>query len=147
MKLKLFIIFLVFTVVSYSKIEVRVFEHMKFNEINSTDLKEAVIGKGILQIEAEEEDFGKIIEFTFVEKGVMTNGKNPIQVEKFGLADKKDEKIVIDRKSKQVEFYAVIDKRKIGRKRLEADILEGKYIGAMPIMIKVYAPEKEKESK
>ncbi len=147
MKLKLFIIFLVFTVVSYSKIEVRVFEHMKFNEINSTDLKEAVVGKGILQIEAEEEDFGKIIEFTFVEKGVMTNGKNPIQVEKFGFADKKDEKIVIDRKSKQVEFYAVIDKRKIGRKRLEANILEGKYIGAMPIMIKVYAPEKEKESK
>lgn len=147
MKLKLLIIFLIFTVVSYSKIEVRIFEHMKFNEINSTDLKEAVVGKGILQIEAEEEDFGKIIEFTFVEKGIMTNGRNPIQVEKFNLADKKDEKIIIDSKSKQVEFYAVIDKRKISRKQLEASMLEGKYIGAMPIMVKIYAPEKDKGSK
>lgn len=143
MKLKLLILFLVLTVVSYSKIEVKVFEHMKFNEINSTDLKEAVVGKGVLQIEADKEDFGKVIEFTFVDKGIMTNGRNPIRVRNFKLADEKDEKIVIDRKTKQVEFYAVIDKRKIQKKGVEANMLEGKYIGVMPIMVKIYAPEGE----
>lgn len=147
MKLKLFFIFLMTTVMVYGKIDVKLFQHMKFDEINSTDLREIVGGKGILQIEADKEDFGKVVEFTFVEKGVITNGKIPIQVEKFELADKDDEKIVIDRKTRQVEFYAVIDKRKISKRHIEARLLEGNYVGVMPIMIKIYAPEQEKESK
>lgn len=142
--LKLVAIFLIMSVASYSKIEVKVFKHLTFQEINSTDMREAVIGKGVLQIEAEEEDYGKVVEFVFVEKGVMTNGKTPIQVEKFNLADEKDKKIVIDRKTKQVEFYAVVDKRKIGRRAIDAKILEGKYVGVMPIAVNIYAPEIKK---
>ena len=74
----------------------------------------------------------------------MTNGKTPIQVEKFGLSDKDDEKITIDRKTRQVEFYAVVDKRKIGKKIVDANLLEGKYVGVMPIIINIYAPEQIK---
>lgn len=142
--LKLLILFLIINIVSFSEIEVKIFKHLTFKEINSTDMRESVVGKGILQIEAEEEDYGKIVEFVFVEKGVMTNGKTPIQVEKFNLCDKDDERIVIDRKTKQVEFYAVVDKRKIGKRAIDANILEGKYIGVMPIAVNIYAPEIKK---
>lgn len=142
--IKLLIMFFTISILSYSEIEVKVFKHLTFKEINSTDMREAVVGKGVLQIEAEKEDYGKIIEFVFVEKGVMTNGKTPIQVEKFGLSNKDDEKITIDRKTRQVEFYAVVDKRKIGKKIVDANLLEGKYVGVMPIMINIYAPEQIK---
>lgn len=142
--IKLLIMFFTISILSYSEIEVKVFKDLTFQEINSTDMREAVVGKGVLQIEAEKEDYGKVIEFVFVEKGVMTNGKTPIQVEKFGLFDKDDEKITIDRKTRQVEFYAVVDKRKIGKKMVDAKLLEGKYVGVMPIMINIYAPEQIK---
>lgn len=142
--IKLLMMFFTISILSYSEIEVKVFKDLTFQEINSTDMREAVVGKGILQIEAEKEDYGKVIEFVFVEKGVMTNGKTTIQVEKFGLSDKDDERITIDRKTRQVEFYAVVDKRKIGKKMVDAKLLEGKYVGVMPIMINIYAPEQIK---
>lgn len=142
--IKLLMMFFTISILSYSEIEVKVFKHLTFQEINSTDMREAVVGKGVLQIEAEKEDYGKVIEFVFVEKGLMTNGKTPIQVEKFSLSDKDDERIIIDRKTRQVEFYAVVDKRKIGKKIVDAKLLEGKYVGVMPIMINIYAPEQIK---
>ena len=61
-KMMVFVLFLVFSMLSYSEIEVSVFENMKFENMNSRNLRRSIVGKGVLQIQADEEDFGKIIE-------------------------------------------------------------------------------------
>lgn len=151
---KIFTLILMFiiTIFSYSEIKISIHEHMKFNDINTTNLKDNIIGVGTLQIQADEEDFGKELEFVFIKKGMMTNRQNVIPVENFTidkreLDDKRNNKMIIDSKTKLVKFYAVLDRRKISRKRMNDEIIEGEYVGAMPIMISIYAPEPKKESK
>lgn len=151
---KIFTLILMFiiTIFSYSEIKISIYEHMKFNDINTTNLKDNIIGVGTLQIQADEEDFGKELEFVFIKKGMMTNRQNVIPVENFTidkreLDDKRNNKMIIDSKTKLVKFYAVLDRRKISRKRMNDEIIEGEYVGAMPIMISIYAPEPKKESK
>lgn len=151
---KIFILILMFviTILSYSEIKISIYEHMKFNDINTTDLKDSIVGVGTLQIQADEEDFGKELEFIYVKKGMMTNRQNIIPIDNFTidkreLDDKRNNKMIIDRKTKLVKFYAVLDRRKISRKRMNDEIIEGKYVGAMPIMVSIYAPEEKKESK
>lgn len=68
-------IFLLITTFSYSEIKVSVFENMKFENMNTKNMRNSIVGRGVLEIQADEEDFGKIIELTFVEKSLMTNGK------------------------------------------------------------------------
>ncbi len=151
---KIFTLILMFiiTIFSYSEIKISIHEHMKFNDINTTNLKDNIIGVGTLQIQADEEDFGKELEFVFIKKGMMTNRQNVIPVENFTidkreLDDKRNNKMIIDSKTKLVKFYAVLDRRKISRKRMNDEMIEGEYVGAMPIMISIYAPEPKKESK
>lgn len=151
-KLYILVLMLVVTIFSYSEIKISIYEHMKFNDINTTDLKDNIIGIGTLQIQADEEDFGKELEFVFVKKGMMTNRQNVIPVENFSidkreLDDKKNNKIIIDSKTRLIKFYAVLDRRKISRKRMRDEMIEGEYVGAMPIMVSIYAPESKKESK
>lgn len=151
---KIFILILMFviTILSYSEIKISIYEHMKFNDINTTDLKDSIVGVGTLQIQADEEDFGKELEFVFVKKGMMTNRQNIIPIDNFTidmteLDDKRTNKIIIDRKTRLVKFYATLDRRKISRKKMADELVEGKYVGAMPIMVSIYAPEEKKESK
>ena len=149
---KLFTIVLMFTltIFSYAEIKISIYKHMKFNDINTTNLKDNITGVGVLQIQADEEDFGKELEFVFVKKGMMTNRQNIIPVSNFTIdskeLDEKNNRMIIDRKTKHVNFYATLDRRQINKKQIRDEIIEGEYVGAMPIMVSIYAPEPEEES-
>lgn len=144
-KAVIFILFLIFTTLSYSEIEVSIFENMKFENMNSQNLRRSIVGKGVLEIQADEEDFGKIIELTFVDKSVMTNGKNPVVVRKITV-DKKYEKFVLNSKITHIEFTAVLNQRRIKKENKPADIVEGDYVGGIPIMISIYKGENSSEN-
>ncbi len=139
-KMMVFVLFLVFSMLSYSEIEVSVFENMKFENMNSRNLRRSIVGKGVLQIQADEEDFGKIIELTFVEKSIMTNGKNPVVIRKITVEDKY-KKFVLNSKITHIEFIAVLNQRRIMKENKPAEIVEGDYVGGIPIMVSVYKGE------
>lgn len=139
-KMMVFVLFLVFSILSYSEIEVSVFENMKFENMNSRNLRRSIVGKGVLQIQADEEDFGKIIELTFVEKSIMTNGKNPVMIRKIEVEDKY-KKFVLNSKITHIEFTAVLNQRRIMKDNKPAEIVEGDYVGGIPIMVSVYKGE------
>ena len=138
-------IFLLITTFSYSEIKVSVFENMKFENMNSTNLRSSIIGKGTLEIQADEEDFGKIIELTFVDKSLMTNRRNAVLIRKITI-DKKYEKFVLNSKITHIEFTAVLNQRRIKKENKPADIVEGDYVGGIPIMISVYKGENKSEN-
>lgn len=136
-KTVMFVLFLVLTTFSFSEVKVSVFENMRFENMNSRNLKRSIVGKGILEIQADEEDFGKIIELTFVEKSLMTNGKNAVLIRKITIDDKY-KKFVLNSKITHIEFTAVLNQRRIKQENKDADIVEGDYVGGIPIMISIY---------
>ncbi len=133
----MFILFLILTNFSFSEVKVSVFENMRFENMNSRNLKRSIVGKGILEIQADEEDFGKIIELTFVEKSLMTNGKNAVLIRKITVDDKY-KKFVLNSKITHIEFTAVLNQRRIKQENKDAGIVEGDYVGGIPIMISIY---------
>lgn len=136
-KTVMFVLFLVLTTFSFSEVKVSVFENMRFENMNSRNLKRSIVGKGILEIQADEEDFGKIIELTFVEKSLMTNGKNAVLIRKITIDDKY-KKFVLNSKITHIEFTAVLNQRRIKQENKDAEIVEGDYVGGIPIMISIY---------
>lgn len=145
-KIMSILIFLLCTVNLFAEIKISIFQHMKFEEMNTRSIKNRIIGTGILEIQADEEDYGKIIELTFVEKGLMTNGKNRLDIEKFIVEKEYEDSFIIDRKTTKIKFYGIVDKRELDRKSItQADMVQGEYVGALPIMISVY--EKEENNK
>ncbi len=142
------LIFLLCTINTFAEIKMSIFQHMKFEEMNTRSIKNRIIGTGILEIQADEEDFGKVIELTFVEKGMMTNRKNIIEIKKFAVEKEYEDGFVIDRKTTKIRFYGVVDKKDLERKSItQADMVQGEYVGALPIMMSVYDKPKEKGSK
>lgn len=145
-KIMSILIFLLCTVNLFAEIKISIFQHMKFEEMNTRSIKNRIIGTGILEIQADEEDYGKIIELTFVEKGLMTNGKNRLDIEKFIVEKEYEDSFIIDRKTTKIKFYGIVDKGELDRKSItQADMVQGEYVGALPIMISVY--EKEENNK
>ena len=138
----MFILFLLFTTFSFSEVKVSVFENMKFEKMNSRNLRTSIVGKGILEIQADEEDFGKVIELTFVDKSLMTNGKNAVLIRKITVDDKY-KKFVLNSKITHIEFTAVLNQRRIKQENKDADIVEGEYVGGIPIMISIYDGKNE----
>lgn len=124
----------------FGQIKAGIHEHMKFRQLNTRSIGQNVVGEGVIEITAEEEDFGKIIEITFVKNGVLTNGKNAVQVENFSV-EERFEKFEIKNKTTLIKCFATIDKRKISRKKIDSIMLEGEYKGVMPLMIAVYEKE------
>ena len=133
----MFILFLLLTTFSFSEVKVSVFENMKFEKMNSRNLRTSIVGKGILEIQADEEDFGKVIELTFVDKSLMTNGKNAVLIRKITVDDKY-KKFVLNSKITHIEFTAVLNQRRIKQENKDADIVEGEYVGGIPIMVSIY---------
>lgn len=138
----MFILFLLLTTFSFSEVKVSVFENMKFEKMNSRNLRTSIVGKGILEIQADEEDFGKVIELTFVDKSLMTNGKNAVLIRKITVDDKY-KKFVLNSKITHIEFTAVLNQRRIKQENKDADIVEGEYVGGIPIMISIYDGKNE----
>ncbi len=136
-KIILTMLFLFLTAISYAEVKISVFENMKFENMNSTNLRRSIVGKGTLEIQADEEDFGKIIELTFVDKSIMTNGRNAVLIRKINI-EEKYKKFVLNSKITHIDFTAVLNQKRIKKENKSADIIEGEYVGGIPIMISIY---------
>lgn len=146
---------LVLSNVAYAEISIRIFEPIRFKDINTRSLGEYVIGEGTLEISTDRlndvvdengnvlkdengvlmlGDSGKKIEFKIPEYGgLLNNGKRYLKVEKYVMEDS-DKNYVVDREKKHIKIYAYIPKKSLNDKNEDASVLEGEYVGRVPII-------------
>lgn len=139
MKKLLFILMTIISCSSYSEIKLKIHEPMRFEAINLSTMSDAVIGRGSIEIYTDdiENDYGKKLVFKFPEKGLMTNKKRWLKIEKYLMEDK-DKVIIIENERRVVNIYAVIDRSTINDGKMEAKFIEGEYVGRIPIVASQY---------
>lgn len=138
-KIMLFIFFSI-GIISYSEVSVKIHEPMRFENINMTTISDAVIGKATIEIATDdlENDYGKKLTFKFPESGLMTNKRRWLKIEKYLMEDS-DKNIILENKRRLVNVYAVIDRKTINDGKLDAKILEGEYVGYLPLIVSQYS--------
>lgn len=138
-KNNIFFLFLILSQISYAKIDVKMVEPMVFKRLNTEALGTKVLAKGVIEISTDnkEEDYGKLLKFMFPKVGFITNKKQWLKVEGFYIEKDKDEYIVT-KDREQINFYGVIDRKDIGKWDFSPEVIEGDYIGYIPINIAQY---------
>lgn len=138
-KIKYIILFFIIGILAPGEIKIKIFEPIRFDDVVNEEIgKNIAVGVGIIEITTDnlKEDLGKKLVFNFPEKGLMTNRKKWIEIEKYQL-ENRDREIIIKNKIQQVKLYAILDKRKLDRGE-EAAIIEGDYVGFVPMVISQY---------
>lgn len=133
------ILYFILVTLAYAEIKIKIFEPIRFDDIvNETWGREISVGTGIIEITSDnlEEDSGKKIVFTFPKKGVMTNRKKWIEIKEYQL-ENKDREVIINNKVQHIKLYALLNKKKIDNGE-DPTIIEGDYIGFIPIVISQY---------
>ncbi len=140
--IKKFILFIFFSakIISYSEVNINIHEPMRFENINMTTVSDAVIGKAVVEISTDdlENDYGKKLTFKFPETGLITNKKRWLKIEKYMMEDS-DKNIILENKRRLINIYAVIDRKTINDGRLDAKVLEGEYVGYLPLIVSQYS--------
>ena len=138
-KIVILIFNLVLFSISYSKITVSIFEPIRFKYFNTRTLgSDKIVGEGIIQISTDdkENDIGKKIVIDFPKSGLKTNRKKWIKVEK-NHVELLNKSMIISQEIEHIKVYAVLDKRDIDKGE-EANIIEGRYEGYVPIIVSQY---------
>lgn len=138
-KNNIFFLFLMLSHISYTKLDVKMVEPMVFKRLNTEALGTKVLAKGIIEISTDnkEEDYGKLLKFMFPKVGFITNKKQWLKVEGFYIEKDKDE-YIITKEREQINFYGIIDRKDIGKWDFSPEVIEGDYIGYIPINIAQY---------
>lgn len=133
-------IFFILSYISFGKIEIKVIEPMVFKRLNSEALGSKVIAKGVIEVSTDnkEEDYGKLLKFLFPRIGYLTNKKHWLKVEGFYI-EKDNDEVVLTREKEHINFYGIIDRKNIGKRDFPPEVLEGNYIGYIPIDIAQYS--------
>lgn len=133
------IFFILITNLSYSKVILKIHEPMRFEILNITNMSDVVVGKGVIEIYTDdiENDYGKKLVFKFPEKGLLTNKKRWLRIEKYMMEDK-DKNVIIENERRLVPIYAIIDRNTLNDGKMEAKYLEGEYVGQIPIVVSEY---------
>lgn len=139
MKIFKILLFLIFSTLSVAKVEVKMVEPMVFKALNTEALGIKVLAKGVIEISTDnkEEDYGKLLKFMFPKVGFLTNRKQWLKVEGFYIEKDKDEHI-ISKEKEHINFYGIIDRKNIGKWDSAPEIIEGYYVGYVPINIVQY---------
>lgn len=125
--------------VALAEVTVKILEPIRFKDLNTISIEaDYLVGEGVFEVSTDNPkvDLGKKIVFRFPETGIMTNKKNTITVKKYSLPTK-DDSMIISTEREQVKFYALIDRREIGRNKLP-EIVEGEYVGYVPVVFSLY---------
>ncbi|MGL5459973.1 MAG: hypothetical protein ACRDBY_10195 [Cetobacterium sp.] len=138
-KIMLFIFFLV-GLISYGEVSIKIHEPMRFENINMTTISDVVVGKAVVEVSTDdfENDYGKKLIFKFPESGLMTNKRRWLKIEKYMMEDS-DKNIILENKRKLVNIYAIIDRKTINDGKIDAKILEGEYVGYLPLIVSQYS--------
>lgn len=155
MKKLMSVALLIISSVVYGEISIKIFEPIRFKDINTRAVGEYIIGEGTLEISTDRlddvvdengnvlkdengilmtGDRGKKIEFKIPEfGGLLNNGKRYIKVEKYVMEDS-EKNYVVDKEKKHIKIYAYIQKKILNDKSEDASTLEGEYVGRVPIV-------------
>ena len=140
MKKLIMFLFILIKSISFSEINIKIFEPIRFKEISTIGLgSDRVIGVGILEISTDdlEIDKDKKLKFNFPKKGLMTNRKKWIKIDEYRLETLNND-FIITKKIEQIKIFTILNKRDIDNGE-EADVIEGDYIGYVPIIISQYS--------
>lgn len=122
----------------FAKVEIKILEPLRYEYFNTRMLQaEEIAGYGVLEITAKKEDYGKKLVFSFPKSGLMTNMKKWIKVQEYGM-ELPNKELVITQETEHVKFYALLNKRDIDKGE-DAKIIEGEYIGYVPIIVSQYS--------
>ncbi|MGL4801577.1 hypothetical protein [Cetobacterium somerae] len=135
---------ILFSTNCFGEIKAKVYKNITFENINAKSNTRQLIGTGIIEITCDEEDIGSAVRLDFLKIGYITNKKNWLEIKKFYVEDK-DKIFLLKSKVKHVNFYGVIDMKDIGKNTVDGDLIEGKYVGATPILLSIYDKELIKE--
>ena len=140
MKFIVFILLSILSIPSFSQIKLKIHEPMRFENINTTSMTDIVVGKGMIEIYTDdlENDYGKKLTFKFPEKGLMTNKKRWLKIEKYMMEDS-EKNIIIENERRLVSIYAIIDRTTLNNGVMDAKVLEGEYVGYLPIIVSQYS--------
>lgn len=139
MKVLRIMLFLIFSTLSLAKIDIKMVEPMIFKPLNTEALGTKVLAKGVIEISTDnkDEDYGKLLKFMFPKVGFLTNRKQWLKVEGFYIEKDKDEH-TISREKEHINFYGIIDRKNIGKWDSPPEVIEGYYVGYVPINIVQY---------
>lgn len=140
--MKRLILLLMLTISSFcfAQINIKIFEPIRFNDVlTNTISKEEVVGEGIIEIYSDdlEEDLGKKLKFYFPKKGLMTNRKKWVKIKEYKL-EKRSDDFIVTKEREQIKIIAILNKRDIDNGE-EAEIIQGEYIGYIPIIVSQYS--------
>lgn len=139
---KIIFSFMFINLITFGEIHIKIFQPLRFNNVNTRSVSESdsVIGEGILEISTDnlKKDEGKELAFLFPQKGLMTNRKKWVKIDSYYM-DLKDKKLIIDRETVQVKFYAKLDRDNFRKPGEDPEIVEGDYIGYVPIIVSQYS--------
>lgn len=140
MKKTLFALLSILSIPSFSEIKLKIHEPMRFENINTTSMSDIIIGKGTIEVYTDEleKDLGKKLTFKFPEKGLMTNKKRWLKIEKY-MMEESEKNIIIENERRLINIYAVIDRATLNDGITEAKFLEGEYVGYLPIIVSQYS--------
>lgn len=154
---RLLILLLIISLNTFAKVDIKMVEPMIFKSINTEALGTKVLAKGVIEVSTDnrDEDYGKLLKFIFPKVGFLSNRKHWIKVEGFYIERDRDEHI-IERERERINFYGIIDRKDIGKWEVAPEVIEGEYIGYIPINIAQYSslsennlensPEKDSEN-
>ncbi len=127
------------TVTSYSEISLKIHEPIRFKNINTKAVGDLVVGEGSIEVFSDdlEVDKNKKFVFKFPKKGLITNRKRWVKIDKYIMEDS-DKSFKMYREKKIVKIYAVIERTKLNDQLINAEDLEGEYIGYVPIIVEQY---------
>lgn len=124
---------------SYSEITLKIHEPIRFENVNTKAVGDIVVGTGTIEIITDnlEVDRNKKFIFRFPKKGLMTNKKRWVQIDKYIMEDS-DKTFRITNERKLVKIFAIIERRKLNDQVINVEDLEGEYIGFVPIIVEQY---------
>ncbi len=136
---KISVLFLMISTFSFSEIDIKIYKPIRFQEVNTNGIiDDYIVGEGTLEISTDtEEDFGKKLIFNFPETGLMTNRKRWLKIDKYTMEESEKE-YVVQYKKKLIKFYAFVKKKNVLEMGLNTDIIEGEYVGYVPLIVGEY---------
>lgn len=123
----------------YAELRLRIHEPIRFENVNTKAVGDIVVGQGSIEVFSDdlESDKNKKFIFKFPKKGLMTNKKRWVEIDKYIMEDA-DKDFKMTRDKKIVKIYAVIERRKLNSQFIDGEDLQGEYIGYVPIIVEQY---------
>lgn len=135
----LFIYLFLVTSIVYGEIRLKIHEPIRFENVNTKAVGDIVVGQGSIEVFSDdiENDKNKKFIFKFPKKGLMTNKKRWVEIDKYIMEDA-DKEFKMTRDKKIVKIYAVIERKKLNSQFINGEDLQGEYIGYVPIIVEQY---------